>query len=662
MTSTPLDRLAVESPSRHAQLKGTLSHAKYRADIDGLRAVAVLSVIGFHAFPHWIVGGFIGVDIFFVISGFLISTIILENIQTQSFSYVEFYRRRVRRIFPALIVVLLSCLLVGWFGLLADEYTGLGKHALAGVGFVSNFKLWDEAGYFNASEETKPLLHLWSLAIEEQFYIVWPLVLGLVWKRKWSFVAVVSGLILLSFSVNVLSFPAHQEAAFYSPLSRFWELMVGGLLAYVALHQPASIAKYRDAQSVLGLLLLSVGLVLITRDRAFPGWWALLPTLGAALLISAGPSTWGNRFVLSNKLAVWFGQISYPLYLWHWPLLSLALIQNNSEPTSRVVRVALMLVAVLLARLTYKLVETPIRAQNKGATSMLVGAFLAIGVLAVSIVGLGGLPRRAVNQDEARLFLDRYVKLKQFGVSDYFQEKCDFYDWATGHNKRVIGDACTAVHGTGPVYLLWGDSHMQALSYGFRKAMLPMTQLAQIATSGCKPKLRYDPMNGENKDACQASNEFAMEFIRTHKPARVFVAQRKDHESTDWAEIADFVRANQGELILLGPVPQWKPSLPVIVAKDLRSDRRYIGDGLDAQILSTEAALRGKYAASKVRYVSLIDKLCRPNECLAKVPSDDAFDLLVMDYGHLTPAGSVFVVNNLLPQLLQPVDQKEPRP
>jgi peptidoglycan/LPS O-acetylase OafA/YrhL len=633
---------------------GTLTHAKYRADIDGLRAIAVLSVIGFHAFPHRIVGGFIGVDIFFVISGYLISTILIGNLETGTFSYAEFYRRRIRRIFPALIVVLLSCLAVGWFGLLAGEYSQIGKHTLGGVGFVSNFVLWAEAGYFNTSADAKPLLHLWSLAIEEQFYIVWPVILGLVWRRKWKFLIVAAAIGVLSFAANVLSFPAHAEAAFYSPVSRFWELMVGGVLAYLVLHKPAWIAKYREAQSAAGLLLLGAGLVLITRERAFPGWWALMPTLGAALLISAGPQTWGNRALLSNKLAVWFGKISYPLYLWHWPLLSFALIQNNSLPTSPSLRMAMVVAAIVLAWLTYRFVEMPIRGQNKGATRNLVLGFVAAGLFGAAVVAQGGLPRRAVNQDETRLFIDRYVKLKQFGVSELFQERCDFYDWSTGANKGAIDAACTAVSGQRPVALLWGDSHMQGLSSGFRKRLHDEADLAQITTSGCKPKLQFDPANGENKAACRASNEFAMAFIRQHKPARVFVAQHDDHERTDWLEMAKFVRANQGELILLGPLPQWLPSLPIVVAKDLKAQRDFIGDGLDAKVFATNAALRNTYGDGRVRFVSFTDKLCRADACLAKVPSDDAFNLLVMDYGHLTAAGSAYVVDRVLPELSAP--------
>lgn len=636
----------------------SLAHPKYRADIDGLRALAVLCVVGFHAFPGRITGGFIGVDIFFVISGFLISTIIFGNLQNNSFSYLEFYQRRIRRIFPALMAVLLACLGLGWFGLLAGEYQQVGKHTLGGIGFISNFMLWNEAGYdyFNTASEAKPLLHLWSLAIEEQFYIIWPLLLVFLWKRKWNFLFVASSIALLSFAINLLSFPEHAQAAFYSPLSRFWELIIGGLLAYALLYKSDLFARFRNVQSFAGLALIAAGLVFINVEQAFPSWRALLPVFGAALLISAGPAAWCNRMLLSNKIAVWFGKISYPLYLWHWPLLSMAMLWNNEETPAGMVRLGLVFLAVLLAWLTYQFIELPIRAGNKGSTVQLVSAFCLVGMLAAPVIIFQGLPGRVINQDETRVFLDQYKKLTRLGLSDYYQERCDFSDWATGKNKGSIDGACTATSGDRPVYLLWGDSHGQALSFGIRKNISPSVQLAQVITSGCKPKLHPDPKNGTDKSACQASNEFAIEFIEKNKPARVFIVQSQDHQLTDWTEVAALVEANQGELVLVGPVPQWKPSLPVIVARDLKARHDYVGEGLDPKILETDEKLHAIYAGSKVRFVSVIDKLCRHDECRAKVPSHDGFDLIALDYGHLTPAGSDFVAKTALQDFLHPVN------
>lgn len=220
-----------------------LSHPKYRPDVDGLRAIAVLAVVFFHAFPNVIKGGFIGVDVFFVISGYLISTIIFENLDRGSFSFSEFYARRIKRIFPALILVLVACFTFGWFVLLADEYKQLGKHIAAGAGFISNIVFWNEAGYFDNAAHTKPLLHLWSLGIEEQFYILWPLVLWFAWKRKFNLLTITILFAIASFALNVKGVKQDAVATFYSPQTRFWELLSGSLLAWTTLYKKDEFAN-----------------------------------------------------------------------------------------------------------------------------------------------------------------------------------------------------------------------------------------------------------------------------------------------------------------------------------------------------------------------------------------------------------------------------------
>lgn len=382
-----------------------LSHPKYRPDIDGLRAIAVLSVVAFHAFPAWMKGGFIGVDVFYVISGFLISTIIFENLDRGTFSFAEFYARRIRRIFPALILVLLACLAFGWLVLMPEELNQLGKHIAAGAGFVSNFVLWGEAGYFDNSAETKPLLHLWSLGIEEQFYIIWPLVLWLAWKRKFNLLTLTVIVAFASFYLNLKGIKKDPVATFYSPQTRFWELLCGSILAWFALYKRSAykriglkidgwLAKaiYREhveadgktlsnVISVLGFLLLVYGFWQITKDFRFPGKWAFVPVSGTLLVILAGSKTWISRKILSNKIAVWFGLISFPLYLWHWPLLSFARIIENEFP-SRNIRISAVIASIVLAWLTVKFFEKPFRTgdqkvRHKVAT--LCGLMIAIG-------------------------------------------------------------------------------------------------------------------------------------------------------------------------------------------------------------------------------------------------------------------------------------------
>ena len=412
-------------PSARAQCleeaEEKLSHPKYRPDIDGLRAVAVLSVVAFHAFPRWMPGGFIGVDIFFVISGFLISTIIFENLEKNTFSFLGFYARRVRRIFPALLMVLIFSYAFGWIALFADEYKQLGKHIAAGAGFVSNLVLWSESGYFDNSSDTKPLLHLWSLGIEEQFYIVWPFVLWLAWKKRFNLVTLIALVWFASFYLNIQGVKKDVVATFYSPQTRFWELFAGSMLAWFVLHSKNTFSNYglkidgllsrivyresveadgrtlSNTTSFAGCLLLAYGFWRISKEVGFPGWWGMVPVLGAALVILAGPRAWLNRTVLSNKIAVWFGLISFPLYLWHWPLLSFARIVESGTP-ARNVRIVAVVLSVALAWLTYRFVERPIRFGKNRRIKAFVLVFLmvVVGYVGYNAYARDGLKFRRV--------------------------------------------------------------------------------------------------------------------------------------------------------------------------------------------------------------------------------------------------------------------------
>jgi peptidoglycan/LPS O-acetylase OafA/YrhL len=237
----------------------------YRPSIDGLRAFAVLSVVGFHAFPGYVSGGFIGVDIFFVISGYLITNSLLMDQTNDCNSIIQFYQRRIRRIFPALGLVIATCLAFGWVALLADEYTYLGLHAAGGASFVSNLVYWNEAGYFDYSSELKPLLHLWSLGIEEQFYIFYPVLLIIIWRSRLPLKATIAVLTFISFWIANTQIATDPVASFYSPVSRGWELLVGGLLAT---SQDAikmlTYKRYADIASLIGLFLLIAGVIGMT--------------------------------------------------------------------------------------------------------------------------------------------------------------------------------------------------------------------------------------------------------------------------------------------------------------------------------------------------------------------------------------------------------------
>jgi peptidoglycan/LPS O-acetylase OafA/YrhL len=255
----------------------------YRPDIDGLRAIAVVVVVLYHAFPNLLPGGFVGVDIFFIISGYLISSVLFQSIHSNSFSIFDFYSRRIRRIFPALSLVLLATGVFGWFALRADEFAQLGKHIAAGAGFVSNLVLWGESGYFDAAAESKPLLHLWSLGIEEQFYFFFPLVLWAAWKLKQNLLVVTAVIATGSFIWNLYQYSRDTTALFYSPQTRFWELMIGAILAYITV-SPTPLKKlvsdrFSSLRAQVGVVFVVLAVVSGAWAGAYPGAWALFPTM-----------------------------------------------------------------------------------------------------------------------------------------------------------------------------------------------------------------------------------------------------------------------------------------------------------------------------------------------------------------------------------------------
>lgn len=339
----------------------------YRPDIDGLRAVAVLAVVAYHAAPGWLPGGFIGVDVFFVISGFLITRILAGQLAEGRWSLADFYARRIRRIFPALGLVLLASLAAGWWLLLPGQLAKLGQHGLLGAGFVANIGYWLETGYFDALAQDKPLLHLWSLGVEEQFYLVWPLLMWAAWRRGVGLRTLALGLAGLSLLINIVGVSLWPSATFYLPPARLWELLTGAVLAL----SPQALAFLHNAPSRrtrwlahalagLGAGLLLAGFVWTSAADRFPGWWALLPVGGAAALVAAGPNAWINRRVLSQPWMVGCGLISFSLYLWHWPLLSF-LAMTSDGPPSRLARLAAVALSIGLAWLSWRWVEQPLR-------------------------------------------------------------------------------------------------------------------------------------------------------------------------------------------------------------------------------------------------------------------------------------------------------------
>lgn len=520
---------------------GPTAHAGYRPDVDGLRAIAVTAVVGFHAFPRFDPGGFVGVDIFFVISGFLISTIIAAKLEEGRFSFVDFYSRRARRIFPALIVVLLAGLAAGWFLLLPGEYQRFGKHVAGASVFISNLMLLRENGYFDISADAKPLLHLWSLGIEEQFYLLWPVLLLAASRARgwlaptWLVPVVTGALALVSFGYCLHA----SSPAFFSPAARWWELMVGGLLAQLIRHRGTLSGLPGEVVSALGLALVAGTLLLLDEWQPFPGWWALAPVLGTAMMMFAGPEAWLNRIVLSNRLMVGCGLISYPLYLWHWPLLSFARIWQGSA-LGIGTRIAIVVSSVVLAWLTYEFIERPIRSGRTGKVSAAgLFAFLsAIGAMGLTIYLAEGVAwRPVVAQKRAPIVTQEFA-------SDHIS--CA--DHASLPPPLAVSCFSHVNKGARRKVVVWGDSHGAAWSTVLeRLAARDGFELYVFSVPGCAPLVGVRMSFGHSAELncfqLETSRETLDSILALH-PDVVLLAARWSLYSQGWVRNGELLREN----------------------------------------------------------------------------------------------------------------------
>jgi peptidoglycan/LPS O-acetylase OafA/YrhL len=380
-----------------------MSTLAYRRDIDGLRAVAVIAVVLFHFGVPGFTGGFVGVDVFFVISGYLITSIIWNQRQTGRFSFVEFWARRARRILPALFAMIIAVLAVGWFLLAPKDYEELGRSVRYQVTFVSNILFMRQDGYFDVASDLKPLLHTWSLAVEEQFYILFPLLLTLLSSRLKHWRLALFGVLLLSFGLSVWAVQHYPEKAFFLLPMRAWELLAGAMLAVAPRHSWRLKPMAAQGLSLLGMALILLAVLGYDKSTPFPGAAALLPVLGVVALILAN----GHRETLigqflSSRVMVGLGLISYSWYLWHWPVFVFSSYASVEEPGALDIT-GLILLTLVLGYLSWKFVETPFRERRllAGRRQVLLAGFCGILVLGLAGQALrwtDGLPSRLSEQ------------------------------------------------------------------------------------------------------------------------------------------------------------------------------------------------------------------------------------------------------------------------
>jgi peptidoglycan/LPS O-acetylase OafA/YrhL len=640
----------------------------YRADIDGLRAVAVLIVLGFHGFPGTLKGGFIGVDIFFVISGFLISSLILNGLNKKTFSFGEFYLRRIKRIFPALILVLCFCLVFGWFTLWVNEYQQLGKHIASSATFISNFIYWGEAGYFDGDPESKPLLHLWSLAIEEQFYILLPFLLWFCWKRGLNLLTIILLLSALSFIANILWSYSDRTAAFYAPQTRAWELLLGAALAWLEFYlkgvwlqrlifnDPKNFPNklVNNLLSVFGCVLIAYALVKVTSTNVFPGYWALFPALGSALIIAGGPMAWVNRKILAHPVAVWFGLISFPLYLWHWPLLFFA--RNSTDHSlSAAVVLTVLIVSILLAWLTYKFLEQPVRGSSLGLKTgfSLIGIMLVLGISGSLIQADHGVPSRF---PPAAGSVTNAIDF-QWGENVRI-DVCHL------QGKRTLDFPSICTESVNPSIALWGDSYAASLYPGFRQLQQQYKfGVLQRTASGCPPLFNLEKLI--ERPNCNELNEHTLANLIKLSPTVIILNAAWIHEQYPLSgeelglKLSESLKRIQdalpkSTLVLIGPVPRWRMS------PQRTSFRAWValGKPLDGVTNRLHAAAypllntRLKDIAERlgIEYVDPYPTFCNEEGCLTTVGTRPE-DFVAIDSAHLSKAGAIYFIKQIWDQL-----------
>jgi peptidoglycan/LPS O-acetylase OafA/YrhL len=518
---TDLSVAATPSLPRSAEVPS--AHIRYRAYIDGLRAVAVMPVVLYHAGFTTFSGGFIGVDVFFVISGFLITSLIMSDLEAGKFSILGFYERRIRRIFPALFAVFGACSITAWFVFMPEEFAYFARSVIAAALFGSNILFWDESGYFDTAAQLKPLLHTWSLAVEEQFYIFFPLVLMLlhkIWRTR--LVTVLLILAVLSFGLNLWATEHRPEFAFFMSPTRFWELLLGALLATGLIPNIES-RLANQLLATLGLGLIAISVFAYSGAMNYPGVAALLPCVGAALILLSGHQDGPVNRILSARPIVFLGLISYSLYLWHWPIIVFVRYYFGRDPS---LSEALLIISasLVISALSWRWIEQPFRRRQKGVPRPILFGSAASAMAAALVFGLiinasDGAPGRlpaaviAVYSAKQDVRTSYQPQCKDEGEVD---QVCPYY---------LLGNRTDGP----PRFIVWGDSHAGSMSPAIEEAAIAGRQSGfLVGRPSCPPLLNFDTGGErvEKKVLCERKNHAVMRLIRDQGISLVLMVAR----------------------------------------------------------------------------------------------------------------------------------------
>lgn len=635
---------------------------KHRTDIDGLRALAILPVVAFHfdlqLFGRSLAaGGFVGVDVFFVISGYLITSIIYREMEGGRFSIFEFYNRRVRRIFPALFVVLAICLCAAFFWLFPFQYAEIARNAVAAIFFVSNVIYFHEAGYFSAAAERNPLLHTWSLSVEEQFYIFLPIFLFFAFRLpRRTHVPLLAIFGAISFAAALWMTSTNREAAFYLVQYRAWELIIGSLLAVATL--PVLRRRWMaELCAAVGVLLILASVLLLKASSVFPGLGAVPACLGTALVLYAGMPThgagdggYGSSTFTARCLGWWpvrfIGLISFSLYLWHWPLI--VFVRQFDEP-SLAGRYGLVALAVLLAAASWRFIEQPFRVhtgryRTRTVLAGGVGVMAALSCAAFVFVPVSASYWHLSPKVEQVLgYLDKKVEVEPQCFLTSANDSFDAYDRGR----------CLALSGDKPNVLVLGDSHAAHLVPGLRQVGEADNLLIATA-SGCKPVV-----NTRGRSRCvQLVNYILRDFLPAHHlDAIVLSARWTDADLADLKRTLAVIEPFADRIIVSGPIVEYEMPLPYVLARKLNDPTYDVDHHRVAETAAIDEHFQAAVTKRTIRYFSPYRALCGSGCALWAAEGVP----MQFDYGHLTLEGSRRVATLLLDDL-PPARPTAPRP
>jgi len=622
---------------------------KYRPEIDGLRALAVIPVILFHAGIQVFSGGYIGVDIFFVISGYLITSIILSELSDKSFSFIGFYERRARRILPALFFMMAVCLPFAWVWMLPHELKGFSQSLFAVTTYTSNIYFWITTGYFEIAAELRPLLHTWSLAVEEQYYLLFPILLaaGMRWGRRVIIPAIVLIALLSLFLAQYLSV-IKASFAFYLLPTRIWELLAGSLIAFypkIVLNE-----RYKgvigEIGSIGGLSFICYSIFSFNSFTPFPSLYTLIPVIGTSLFIIFSNRETIVGKIFSNRLIVGTGLISYSLYLWHQPIFAFAKIKSG-EKFNQDLLIPLVFLIGILAYISWKFIEIPFR-DKKQFSRARIFLYSLVGSVIFIAIGLIGQ------------FTSGFLTSSQKAVIAYneYQEKSKiigrvgtcFLD--IGDSLDLFDNSCIEPNSDDSVFI-WGDSHAAALSFGLRNAYKNVTQ---FSSTGCPPIM------GEmipSRPMCKDINDYIGNKIKELKPKNIFLYANWNmydtHLSSEsLSKTIDYVHlvSPLSKITILGGTPQFLPSLPTYMfLNHVNLDLQAV---LPSYLYEHSILMDQKFLElakkKNVNFYSTLKTFCGVNGCQITAEYEGEVMPIIWDYGHLTAAGSVFLAKKIKQQ------------